>query len=311
MADFSDDKVNRIFLWINPRNLSTAFTKCVSFMDGACIWHEPYVSSFFKEMFLDPEMIRKYPQLSTFKTQFSETSDQLESFDHYFDGGNLKPLSEFDYDWTQEQLSKPLPSGKKFLFVKDGAMCIINRLDKLPKVPFKHTFLIRDPLRSAESNRRLFMSFWRYDGKPEDFDMYHQNPYLDLDLLPPNPSYEVWRYVKANIDPNPVVIDADDLQTFPEQILRKYCEAVNIPFKKSYVNWEESDKSLKYYNGCVDQMVLGKKIHAYDAAFASTCFKPITSPKPRFDDLTLDGQRFVRENQDGYKEMYDSRIKPE
>ena len=85
-----------IFLWINPRNLSTAFTKCVSFMDGACIWHEPYASSFFKEMFLDPEMIRKYPQLSTFKTQFAETSDQLESFDHYFDGGNLKPLSEFE-----------------------------------------------------------------------------------------------------------------------------------------------------------------------------------------------------------------------
>lgn len=147
-------------------------------------------------------------------------------------------------------------------------------------------------------------------GPDCDYDMYQVDPTFDR-KIPPNPCHDLWKYVKENIDPNPVVIDADDLQTFPEQILRKYCEAVNIPFKTKYLQWEESDQSIKYFNGCLVQMVLGKRLHFYETAFTSSHFKPIKSSKPNFEDLTPDCQRYVMENQEGYKEMFESRIKPD
>ncbi|KAJ8039989.1 hypothetical protein HOLleu_14166 [Holothuria leucospilota] len=178
-------------------------------------------------------------------------------------------------------------------------------------VPFKHTFLIRDPLRSANSVRRYFMGFFQFDGEPEDFDVYEGNPLLDTKVFPPNPCHDVWKYVKENIDPNPVVIDADDLQNFPEQIFKKYCEAVDIPFHAKYLQWEESNQFARNFNGCLELTVLGITLRHHEAAFTSSCFKTIKTAKPKIEDLTPDGQRYVLENQDGYNEMYESRLRPE
>ncbi|KAJ8039991.1 hypothetical protein HOLleu_14170 [Holothuria leucospilota] len=292
---------------MNPRSLSTVFVKCISFMEGAVMWNEPYGSTHYGELMFHPETVELYPKLAKLNTQVVETC----KYYHYFDGGNLRPASAFSYEWVQAEPSKPLPAGKKFLFVKDGAKSITGRFDKLPKVPFKHTFIIRDPLRSANSVRRLFMEFFQYDGDPKDFNMYESNPLLDTKILPPNPCHDVWKYVKENVDPNPVVIDADDLQNFPEQILKKYCEAVDIPFHAKYLQWDESDKSMRNFNACLEQMVLGKELPHHEAAFSSSCFKPIKTAKPRIEDLTPDGQRYVLENRDGYNEMYDCRLKPE
>lgn len=306
----TEDKDNRIFLWFNPRSMSTAFTKCVSFMEGAHVWNEPYASCMLNEWFSNPEDMKRYPKLESTFQQLTGTCKKVQEFGHYYDGGTLKPTSVFTHEWFLGEIIKPLPKGKSFLFIKEDAACISGRFEMLPKVSFKHSFIIRNPLRSVSSVRKLFMTFFGYEDNPDDFDLYESNPFLDSETLPPNPCYDVWKYVKTNIDPNPVVIDADDLRNFPDKILRKYCEGVGIPFKAKYTKWERSDSSMKYFNGSLDLMVWGKQNHVYDTAFESDCFTPTTSPLPQFDDLTPDGQRYVLDLQDGFNEMYQSRLKP-
>ena len=46
MAQNGDCPSNpRVIMWCIPRSVSTAFTKCMSFVDGAEIWLEPYAMS--------------------------------------------------------------------------------------------------------------------------------------------------------------------------------------------------------------------------------------------------------------------------
>ena len=41
--------------------------------------------------------------------------------------------------------------------------------------------------------------------------------------------YDLWKYVKENLDPNPVIIDSDDLLSDPAVMMSKYCTALGIP----------------------------------------------------------------------------------
>ncbi|CAG8648556.1 12774_t:CDS:2, partial [Dentiscutata erythropus] len=43
-----------------------------------------------------------------------------------------------------------------------------------------------------------------------------------------------------------VLVDADDLVQEPEKILKKYCEMVNVEFKKEMLEWKE--KRLKIWD---------------------------------------------------------------
>ncbi|KAJ8039894.1 hypothetical protein HOLleu_14044 [Holothuria leucospilota] len=310
-SESTKDHGNRMFLWCSARSLSSVFTKCVSFMEGAQVWFEPYTSCYLNFLFSEPENMAKFPKLNSMEGQIRDTTEQMENFDHYFDGGNLTPSSRFNsYDWLQEQLEKPLAEGKSFMFVKEAALCVDGFYEKLPRIPFRHTFIIRDPCKTAKSCHAMFIELYEHKGTSESFDMYQSNPFLNWDRMSRDPLYSLWKYVKESLDPQPVVIDADDLQNYPDQILRKYCEAVGIPYKEKYVEWPESDKSLKYCYGPLDQMVWGKRKHVYGVAFESSCFRPIGGEKPAFEDLTPDAKRFAKELREGYEEMYPTRIKP-
>ena len=48
-----------VFLWALPRSVSTAMTKCMSFVEGVQIWHEPYLTSHQNEKFRDLVVIEK------------------------------------------------------------------------------------------------------------------------------------------------------------------------------------------------------------------------------------------------------------
>ncbi|KAJ8039895.1 hypothetical protein HOLleu_14045 [Holothuria leucospilota] len=312
-SESTKDHGNRMFLWCSTRSLSSAFTKCVSFMEGAQVWFEPYTSCFLNFLFSAPEHMARFPKLDIMKGQMRDATEQMENFDHYFDGGNLTPSSHFNYDWLQEQLEKPLAEGKSFMFVKDTASCADGFYDKLPRIPFRHTFIIRDPCKIAKSCHAMFKEVFDHKREScrESFDMYESNPFRNWDRLSRDPLYSLWKYVKESLDPHPVVIDADDLQNCPDQILRMYCEAVGIPYKEKYVEWPEGDKSLKYCYGPLDQMVSwGKRKGIYSVAFASSCFHPISGEKPSFEDLTPDARRYAEELREGYEEMYPTRIKP-
>ncbi|KAJ8050384.1 Branched-chain-amino-acid aminotransferase-like protein 2 [Holothuria leucospilota] len=295
------DVPNRIFLWTNPRSLSTVFEKCVSCMDGADVWHEPYLNSFINHVNSSPELLQRYPKMETTMREGQEASIR--------DGGSLLPSSVFRnvfrryrYDWVQEQLEAPLKKEKKFLFVKDWPGAIDGHFDKLPKVPFKHTFIIRNPRRTAKSYRKACLKFFKYEGNVDKFNMIESNPYTPIDLPNPNHLHAFWQYVRNTVDPNPVVIDSDDLQNFPEQILRKYCEVVGIPFKTTYLKWDAGKEPFKGIN-CPLHFISDHSVH-YVNAVSSSCFLPVTSQPPTFESLTPDEQKYCSSLLPGYQEMY-------
>ncbi|KAJ8050387.1 hypothetical protein HOLleu_03574 [Holothuria leucospilota] len=140
-------------------------------MEGAEVWHEPYVSSFINHVNSSPELLQRYPKMEKTSREAEEASVR--------DGGTLKPLGVFRfinnvnssleflqryskitktsreagtayvrdrgtqplsvsrYNWVQEQLEAPLKKGKTFLFVKDMPSAIDGHFDKLPRVTYK------------------------------------------------------------------------------------------------------------------------------------------------------------------------------
>lgn len=90
-----DPKPKKIFMWINPRSLSTSFEKCVGLMDGIQTWHEPYTTCYFNQLFNDPETFTKFPKMNIFVNQFLKATKLLEAGGHIYDGGNLQPTTNF------------------------------------------------------------------------------------------------------------------------------------------------------------------------------------------------------------------------
>lgn len=49
---------------------------------------------------------------------------------------------------------------------------------------------------------------------------------------------ELYEFVERNIHKDPIVIDADDLLDYPNQILKSYCEAVGLEYDENMTSWE-------------------------------------------------------------------------
>lgn len=64
-------------------------------MEGAQVWHEPYVACNLNLLFSTPEYLAKFPKINNTKGQIKDTTEEIDNFDHYFDGGNLTPSSYF------------------------------------------------------------------------------------------------------------------------------------------------------------------------------------------------------------------------
>ncbi|KAI0388511.1 P-loop containing nucleoside triphosphate hydrolase protein [Xylariaceae sp. FL0594] len=103
---------------------------------------------------------------------------------------------------------------------------------------FHYTFLIRDPRKAIPSlwecstPPKSHMTGW-HGFKAEDAgygDLRRLFEYLfDAGLIGPGTGNEI------------CVVDADDLLTHPEDVVRRFCDAVDVPFDKSMLRWESQD----------------------------------------------------------------------
>ena len=120
--------------------------------------------------------------------------------------------------------------------------------------------------------------------------------------------YDMWLFVKANLDPNPVVIDSDDLLADPARILSKYCAAVGIPYSDSLLKWDPNPAATDEWK-CA---FMPPREFQYIATFchnalhSSEFVSPVRSPKA--EDLTSDINEMVEISMPYYEEMYKSRM---
>lgn len=85
---------------------------------------------------------------------------------------------------------------------------------------FTHAFLIRDPAKTISSMYNKWPDFHEGEvGFPEQRALFDLLAALDDGTPPP-------------------VIDSDDLLEDPEQMTRKFCDSVDIPFIKEALSWE-------------------------------------------------------------------------
>ena len=290
----------RVFLWAIPRTLSTIFEKCMSHVEGVQVVNEPY---YFAQQF-GPEAKVWENQDTWIKTR--KAMDWGEAMDLPNKPGWFTQ-SVYTYKWVKETLEAPFP-GKSVVFVKDMCQSIINNLDMMAQ-GYRHTFLIRHPHKVFSSWAIATKNFVQGDEKTFRFSQVGEP------VCPKKygygEQYELMVYLRQHGEPNPIIIDADDLQRSPVSIMRQYCEAIGMPFNENMLQWPPGIDVM-------DNWIVNKTFVAinktsaggfYDGAFNSTYFLP-PSKIPAREDLSDDLLPLVDASMPYYEQLYDMRIRP-
>ncbi|XP_071829242.1 uncharacterized protein [Apostichopus japonicus] len=316
MSSQSDAK--RVFLWIVPRTCSTAFSKFMTFVDDTEVWMEPYLASHFNETFYNPNFRVGDPHAERMRERLArnEASDFMKGIRETMkndvkENANVIDQKEISYSWGKQQLEKPTP--KKIIFIKDQALAIIDHLSYLPDVTCRHSFIIRHPAQAYTSFKEMIRN--RLDPDGMDWEECHVGN--DTPFFPVKDFYKIqhnlWQHLLETSEVEPVIIDADDLLTKPEVILSKYFEKLGIPFKESYLQWEDSDDFIRQkWKGSGDFVLLEPKTIVYSRAVKSTGFEPPKIPrgtsKPEWK-VTPELKEYIEGALPFYEEMYQNRLK--
>ena len=295
MASAGDSPLLRVYVWCLPRTLGTAFIKCMSFVDDVQIFNEPFVSAYH----FGPEGKAANPE----QTKFIESAaaNQTE-FENAFND------SECTYGWVKRELQAEYPD-KKILLVKDQAYCLDAKYEMIPS-GFRHVFLIRHPCKVLPSWKRMLAKLFKLDN-----DVVTWTELLNAGSIPSNSyemQFELLKYVKESLDPNAIVLDADDLQSNPASILRQFCEGVGIPFTESFLEWPAGRDIMKTWKAGripLQGNLLADEGGFYEDALKSRNFLPL-KPTPNLSDISHDLQGAIKSSMKFYEQMREIRLRP-
>ncbi|XP_071489701.1 uncharacterized protein [Diadema antillarum] len=314
----TEDGRARVIMWCVPRSVSTAMTKCMSFVDGAEVWLEPYViSRFARELYKSdplPLDIAGNEEVYLDAAKSLNLGVDTQSF-------NLDLLSPVR---LKQKFDSILPT-TKFVFIKDMATGMPPSRYKYlpdPSSGFRHCFLIRHPVKAYKSLRKTFLK--SVEGvDPEDLPwgipkVDPENFHI-MDFAPPPEEgtfyafreiHKLWCHIRENVDNNPVIVDIDELMEDPAIILPLLFRALGIPYSEDYVTWDaSSDVVLKWHSVCSNVLEAPRYNLWFANAFKSTCFKP-SSTSASLDGVTNDIREVAEKEMPYYEEMYKFRITP-
>ncbi|KAF0454379.1 branched-chain-amino-acid aminotransferase-like protein 1 [Gigaspora margarita] len=216
-----------IILWAHPRSLSTVFERpFLQCPQEFHVIHEPFVpirlaykTKNFK--FLNKIPLPKPTDPITFVHHFSPILNEFLA-PHYYNEDKTHTLRVFVKDHATD-----------FLYALEGNP--LRSKETLSK--FQHTFLIRNPEKSIKSYYKAANSTyndWNKADVPnlERIDLFSSNK---IGLEEPRILYDL---IKDITGENIALVDADDLVREPEKVLRKYCEMINVKFKKEMLEWK-------------------------------------------------------------------------
>ncbi|XP_041453302.1 uncharacterized protein LOC121406336 [Lytechinus variegatus] len=299
----------RTIMWSVPRSVSTALTKCIAAGAPAdsTVWFEPFCYSRAISIIASAKHNISLPldydgNEKTFEQAASAIGDMMSCKVHpeHLAYGSLKQLLEKD--------------ASPCVFVKDLAQAM-NK-DKIQYLPqgYKYVFLIRHPLRVFYSFRKVaYANSAKFEGDSkatmaeEEYDIERDYVMFDRAGLYFRGIHETWKYVKDNLNSEPVVIDGDDLLARPAEMLPKICEAIGIPYRESMMHWNPSTDIVKKWVHPADGL-LDELMYIYDRALTSSEFAP-ANPMPRRDQVTQDVIRLTDQVMKYYEEMYETRMK--
>ena len=203
-------------------------------------------------------------------------------------------VNELTYDTAKRLIVADYPD-VDLVFTKEHACFLPESMyEEMVRGEFSeviHTFLIRDPERALYSNYRCLLK-------------YHvQGVYLD----PPDGGFsDLWKlydFIKEKKGTKPVVVNAIDLQTHPNETMKSYCEAVGIQFDPNMTTWEPNSFHIPYAPWSA----------WCDTVFQSSGFikiKPEQQVPVPLNELPSKVVRCMEESRMHYEEMQKTSIKP-
>ena len=182
-------------MWSGPRNISTAMMRAWGNRADTFVVDEPFYAFYLMATG------RKHP-------------------------GAAEVIANGETDWRKivEQLTGPVPGGKRVYFQKQMTLHLLPEIDRQWIVDLTNCFLIRDP-------REVISSYIKKNPQPtlEDLGFVQQQKIFDV-ACEQTASYRHTASV-------PPVIDAHDVLQNPEQMLRLLCDAIGVEFDESMLSW--------------------------------------------------------------------------
>lgn len=179
----------RIAMWSGPRNISTAMMRSWGNRTDTVVVDEPFYAFYLKQTG------KGHPE-----------ADEV--------------IANGEIDWRKvvEQLTGPLPKGKKIFFQKQMTHHQLPEVDRRWLGAVTNCFLIRDP---AE----VISSYIKKNDDPtlEDLGFVQQ--------------CEIFNWVRERTNSEAPVIDAKDVLQNPERMLRLLCDAIGIEFDGAMLSW--------------------------------------------------------------------------
>eukprot|EP00057_Strongylocentrotus_purpuratus_P010689 XP_011665163.1 PREDICTED: uncharacterized protein LOC105438705 [Strongylocentrotus purpuratus] len=303
------DDGSRTIIWCVPRSVSTALTKCLSFIEGIQMWFEPYTYCRFAQVITKEQLDLDLPaEYEGNEEIYKRMTDQLREI-RLMNTTTQENLSYASIGRFLEQ------SVSRHVLVKDMSFAMSPEKYKFLPKGFKHIFLIRHPLRVFNSLRKSIFGQLSALGMlkgesavEETFDVGRDNPFRNAgDGSMYKDVYDMWKYVNENLDAESIVVDSDDLLSNPAEILPKICRAAGLPYDESLLKWDGSSEVTKSWMVPADDIV-ERMVYFYEIAIKSSKFLP-ASNMPSRDDVRPDVIRCTDQAMKYYDEMYEVRIK--
>ncbi|XP_033639028.1 uncharacterized protein LOC117299587 [Asterias rubens] len=284
----------RVMLWVVWRSCSTAVLRSISQADGGVYYYEPFLSAAYE----GPDSV--FPR----GEQDEETVD--------LPGADLAySPSDNTFSWVKDTLEGQ-HEGARFVIVKDTPLSLKlagRDWDTIPQ-GYQHTFLIRNPSKTYPSLQRANEEY----KPPGLMDETAVKDWQDEQFETMGGDFksisDLYDYVTDNnLDPNPFIMDADDLIAYPDIVLKAYCRATGIPFSMKMVEWEDSGQPPNVkWTTCQSHLQYFQCLH-HSNAMKSRGFtkniqaKPSTALHPKVAEI-------IQREMPFYNKMYGQRFVP-
>ncbi len=182
-------------------------------------------------------------------------------------------------DWRTvvDRLTGPIPEGRSVWYQKHMTHHMIPEVGRDWIHRVTNCFLIREPGAVILSYARV-----RPDPTPEDLGLPQQA--------------ELFELVRARTGRTPPVLDAHDVLSDPERVLRLLCEAIDVAFDPSMLSWPPGPRES---DGVWSR-------HWYSSVESSTGFGP---PRPRAEEIPERFREVYEICQEHYDRLHPHRLR--
>ncbi|XP_072021787.1 uncharacterized protein [Amphiura filiformis] len=276
--------ISRVMLWSLPRSVSTSFLKCMTNVQNSQTWFEPYMQAY----------------------HYSNYGNHRKSLIGIIQATLGLTEGACDTATFGSGISERGPAGKKLVFCKDISWGIDGLYEYIPD-GFRHSFLIRHPYKVFESWDRVINP-----AHADDESKRMKLSELPEFLLPSGffykEQYDLYQHVKEHYEPNPVIIDTDDLLADPGRVLKAYCQAVGIPYSDDLLQWQPGRECMDQQWMIAKEQIMAQNFGNHHAeTFTSTCFGKPTKVSDR-DEIKMKKRQCSDVCMGYYEDMYANRL---